>query len=194
MSIRSEIRAALVAQGALSCDEMLQHVPAVNGIRATLQQNLSQLAGVKMIRRAGLSDDGKPLYQLDDWPERASDGTVTPPTRKPAAKTAKPAKAAKKTTAPKAAPTKAPRKSAAKKPRKAVARTIVARAHDSLGNVSTTTARAHHMPPSPGAAHLVGLQANGDAIVVDKHAGSFQVIAAGAVQQLLEFAHLRPRA
>jgi hypothetical protein len=186
MSIRSEIRAALVAQGALSCDEMLAHVPSVNGHRQTLSSNVSVLASSKMVRRAGLSDDGKPLYQLDDWPERAADGTVTPPaTRKPAATKAAKVEKVEKLVARKPA-------KAAKKPKRAKAAKVVKAPPAPIAN---GTARAvQKSAHQPDASHIVGLQANGDALVVDKRGGAYTTIPAGVVRQLLQFADLRARA
>jgi hypothetical protein len=75
MSIRSEIRAALV-DGPKSTDEMVPLVPSVEGDRARLGQNVSVLANELKVRRAGLSDDGRPLYQLDPkaWPAKGDAG------------------------------------------------------------------------------------------------------------------------
>lgn len=198
MSIRSEIRAALV-DGPKSTDEMLPLVPSVEGDRARLGQNVSVLANEQKVRRAGLSDDGRPLYQLDPkaWPAKGDAGDVVtvaagriegPHLRKAAPppkadKATKPAKTAKKTppSAP-AAPPKSQRR-AAKSQRK--------------------TATSAAAKPAPGRAITiahepewrVGLQLDGSVFAFDPSAGTHQVIAAPIVRQILGMAALlRPAA
>jgi hypothetical protein len=77
MTLRSKIRAALV-DGPKSVDELTLMMPeSVYGDRHKLANNMSVLATEHKVRRCGLSEDGKPLYQLqpDIWPakERAGD-------------------------------------------------------------------------------------------------------------------------
>ena len=78
MSIRSEIRAALV-DGPKTTDELLPLVPSVDGDRRKLGWSMNDLADNQMVRRAGLSEDGKPLYQLDPkvWPEKPDSAEAT---------------------------------------------------------------------------------------------------------------------
>jgi hypothetical protein len=79
MSIRSEIRAALV-DGPKTTDELLPLVPSAENDRARLSASMSVLATSQMIRRTGLADDGKPIYQLDPraWPARDTDDPPPP--------------------------------------------------------------------------------------------------------------------
>lgn len=76
MSIRSEIRAALV-DGPKSVDELMLILPSRETTdRARLSNNMSVLANEAKVRRCGLSDDGKPLYQLEPsmWPAKEAAG------------------------------------------------------------------------------------------------------------------------
>lgn len=145
MSIRSEIRAALV-DGPKTTDELLPLVASVEGDRQRLQQHMGNLAGEQMVRRAGLSEDNKPIYQLDPkaWPAKGEEGEAVtvaagriegPNLRKaaPPPKAAKPAKKAKaKPAAKKVAkarksqrpPAKSQRKTAISRPAKPTANAI----------------------------------------------------------------------
>jgi len=173
MSIRSEIRAALVS-GPKSTDELLPFVPAAEGDRVRLSANMSTLAGNGMVRRAGLSDDGKPLYQINpaQWPAKADEEPVdaSPASTSTAAparmKKAKPEAATpKKPHAPRAA--KVQRKTAiSPQPRPVATRAL----------------------PSPD--WRVGLQLDGSVFAFDPRAGTHYVIDAPIVRQILGMAAL----
>mgnify|MGYP000243355444 CR=1 FL=1 len=191
MSIRSEIRAALV-DGPKSTDEMLPLVPSVEGDRARLGQNVSVLANELKVRRAGLSDDGRPLYQLDPqaWPAKGDAGetvTVTAgriegPQLRKATPPPKPAKATK--------PAKAPKKA------RPAAPAAPAKSQRQAAKVQRKTAKPR--AASPGRAVTVatepdwrvGLQLDGSVFAFDPAAGTHQVIAAPIVRQILGMAAL----
>ena len=185
MSIRSEIRAALV-DGPKSTDEMLPLVPSCEGDRARLGQNVSVLANELKVRRAGLSDDGRPLYQLDPqaWPAKGDAGetvTVTAgriegPQLRKATLPRKPAKAPKKARpAAPAAPAKSQRQAA-----KVQRKTAKPRA--------ASPGRAVTVATEPD--WRVGLQLDGSVFAFDPAAGTHQVIAAPIVRQILGMAAL----
>jgi len=120
MSIRSEIRAALV-DGPKTTDELLPLVPTAAGDRAKLQQCLSELAGDGRLRRTGLDDNKRPIYTIDEWPTEALRGvavkeSLTPGTRKRKAATKPPAKTRPAKPARKAAPAKASRPARTSRP------------------------------------------------------------------------------
>jgi hypothetical protein len=102
MSIRSEIRAALVG-GPKTIDELLPDVASLEGDRRKLGFHMSNLAGEQMVRRFGLSDDGKPIYKLDPdmWPAKETPAADAPPPSGAGTPEAKPARAAAKPKAPK---------------------------------------------------------------------------------------------
>lgn len=208
MSIRSEIRAALV-DGPKTVDELLPLVPSAEDDRARLASNVSVLATAQSIRRTGLSDDGKPIYQLDpkawpakdavaDQPVTAAAGRVhgphlreaaTPPPKatKPAAKP-KAAKAPKKP-AP-AAPAK-PQRTRADKPAKS--QRTAAKVQRKTATSRATPGRAVTVASEPD--WRVGLQLDGSVFAFDPSAGTHQVIAAPIVRQILGMAALlRPAA
>lgn len=76
MSIRAAIRAALV-DGPKSVDELLPIISLLHETdRPRLSNNMSVLASEQKVRRFGLSDEGKPLYQLEPsmWPAKEAAG------------------------------------------------------------------------------------------------------------------------
>lgn len=203
MSIRSEIRAALV-DGPKTTDELLPLVTSVEGSRPRLSIHMGNLSSEKMVRRCGLSDDGKPIYQLDPkaWPLRenaapaaAQEGADTavstrpaPPKAKtpaakpdhPATQKTKPAKATKAVKTVK--PVKAKR---AKSPLFRVTRKAGAAASQPALSLSVKRTINWH----------VGLQFDGSVFAFEPATGTHQVIDAGIVQQILGMAALlRPAA
>lgn len=219
MSIRSEIRAALV-DGPKSTDEMLPLVPSVEGDRARLGQNVSVLANEQKVRRAGLSDDGRPLYQLDPkaWP--AKDALPSEREQRAATKHTPfdhlpgPGTLIRKTkfsrgniplsesdlAPPK--PDKATKKAKAPtKPAPAAPAKSQRPVHEKAAKVQRKTAKPR--ATSPGRAVTVatepewrvGLQLDGSVFAFDPAAGTHQVIAAPIVRQILGMAALlRPAA
>lgn len=120
MSIRSEIRAALV-DGPKSVDELMLILPSRETTdRARLSNNMSVLATEQKVRRCGLSDEGKPLYQLEPgmWPGKEAAGDPADQTAaKATTEAAPPAKRGRKTKAATQSTTRKGRKPAT--PRKA---------------------------------------------------------------------------
>jgi len=173
MSIRSEIRAALVS-GPKSTDELLPLVPAAEGDRVRLSANMSTLAGAQMVRRAGLSDDNKPLYQINpaQWPAKADeDPGEAPPAPTSTAAPARVKKAKRDAPPPKATRTaraaKVQRKTAiSPQPRQVATRAL----------------------PSPD--WRVGLQLDGSVFAFNPRTGTHQWIDAPIVRQILGMAAL----
>lgn len=157
MSIRSEIRAALV-DGPKTTDELLPLVASVEGDRKRLQQHMGNLASEKMVRRAGLSEDGAPMYQLDPktWPAKGEEGEAVtvaagriegPHVRKAAPP--KPAKAAKKAKAPKKPAPKKSQRSAAKLQRETAKRATPRKAPATANAIQVGGSHYQALSPQP---------------------------------------------
>lgn len=195
MSIRSEIRAALV-DGPKTIDELLPLVASVEGDRARLAQNVSTLHNAALVRRVGLSEDRKPIYALDPtmWAAKAThddaDADIATESRKAStAKKASPSKAQR--------PDADPARKAANKPAaKARARQPAAALHQTSGPKKPQAKKAKvlatlpalNLPyPVPGAAPdrtFVGLMASGNIRVQDAVSGFHLDLPLGVAEQV----------
>jgi len=180
MSIRSEIRAQLVS-GPKSTDELLPSVPSVEGDRARLSTHMSNLAANAMVRRCGLSDDGKPLYQLDPkvWPAKGTPelsdviatlpASLKTPVKDSAAENASPSKSQRPAAD---SARKAAKQSAAKTHARQPAAALVEKnARKPSANVRVGAGRAAVPAPPRGESIFVGLMASGEIRVHDLTSG-----------------------
>lgn len=199
MSIRSEIRAQLVS-GPKSTDELLPLVPAAEGDRVRLSANMSTLAASGMVRRTGLSDDGKPLYQLEPklWPAKEEpDLSVAIATLPPSLKNPVKESATKKASTPKLQrPAADPARKAANPPAaKTRARQPAAALSDKSpgkhgANSRTDTGRAVVLSPSRAESIFVGLMASGEIRVQDLASGFHVDLPPGVAAQIATLARI----
>lgn len=73
MSTATDIRAALVRHGPLSCRELATHCPACEHDRQIVASTIATLRAEGKVRGAGI-EDGEPIYALHHWPEDAEPG------------------------------------------------------------------------------------------------------------------------